>query len=139
MSWAALATKSGLASTNRAPHGFCCSSKPSTSRPMSSGVGLEVLVADVLLFDALVMERLALVLVLVTSRLSLVLVMTGLLKSRRGPTGPPCGRVDGSERTAEADPVVLQVSRKSYPYHTEYKRSFAACSRILYNNLITVK
>jgi hypothetical protein len=42
MSWAALATRSGLSSTKRAPHGFCCSSKPSTSRPMSSGVGLEV-------------------------------------------------------------------------------------------------
>src|ERR1700746_831835 len=86
MSWAALATRSGLASTNRAPHGFCCSSKPSTSRPMSSDAGVEVLVADVLLFDALVMECLALV--LIVEGLALVLVMTGLLKSRRGPTGP---------------------------------------------------
>src|SRR6266567_7489780 len=53
MSRAALATKSGLASTNLAPHGFCCSSKPSTSRPMSSDVGAEVLVAAVLLVAAL--------------------------------------------------------------------------------------
>src|SRR5580704_1013817 len=82
MSWAALATRSGLSPTNRAPHGFCCSSKPSTSRPMASDVRVEVLVGDVLLVDALVMER-----------LGLVLVMTGLLKSRRGPAGAPCGRV----------------------------------------------
>ncbi len=47
-------------------------------------VGFEVFVADTLLFDALVMERLA-----------LILVMTGLLKSRRAPAGAPCGRVDG--------------------------------------------
>ena len=52
---------------------------------MSSDVGRRVLVADVLLVDALVMERLA-----------LVLVMDGLLKSRRGPEGAPSGRVDGS-------------------------------------------
>jgi hypothetical protein len=45
---------------------------------MASDVGVEVLVADVLLVDALVMER-----------LGLVLVMTGLLKSRRGPVGGP--------------------------------------------------
>src|SRR5258707_2131634 len=48
MSWAALATKSGLSPTNRAPHGFCCSAKPSTSRPMWSDVGFEVFVADTL-------------------------------------------------------------------------------------------
>ena len=41
---------------------------------MSCDAGVEVLVADVLLFDALVMERLALVLVL--ERLALGLVMT---------------------------------------------------------------
>src|SRR5205809_258081 len=80
MSRAALATKSGLASTNRAPHGFCCSSKPSTSRPTSSAAGVEVLVADVLLVEALVMRRLALALVL--ERLALVLVM------RRSPEKP---------------------------------------------------
>src|SRR5258707_14980589 len=78
MSWAALATKSGLASTNRAPHGFCCSSKPSTSRPMWSDGGFEVFVADTLLGDALVMERLA-----------WVLVMTGLLKRRRAGSATP--------------------------------------------------
>ena len=64
MSWAALATRSGLASTNLAPHGFCCSSKPSTSRPLPAEAGVALLVADVLLVDALVMRRLALVLVL---------------------------------------------------------------------------
>src|SRR5258706_16374350 len=80
MSWAALATKSGLSPTNRAPHGFCCSSKPSTSRPMWSDGGFEVFVADTLLVDALVMERFA-----------WVLVMTGLLKSRRaGSAGFTC-------------------------------------------------
>src|SRR6266436_4291647 len=100
MSWAALATRSGLSPTNRAPHGFCCSSKPSTSRPMASDVGVEVLVADVLLVDALVMER-----------LGLVLVMTGLLKSRRGPVGAPCGRVDGS-LSGWPKPI-----RRSWRYH----------------------
>jgi hypothetical protein len=95
------------------------------------------LVADVLLFDALVMERLALV--LIVERLALVVVMTGLLKGRRGPTGPLAAELMVLERMAGADPVVLEVSRKFYPHHTEYKRSFAACSRILYNNLITVK
>jgi hypothetical protein len=43
---------------------------------MSSDVGLELLVADVLLVDALVMERLALVLVL--ERLASVFVLVGL-------------------------------------------------------------
>ena len=43
---------------------------------MSSDVGLELLVADVLLVDALVMERLDLVLVL--ERLASVFVLVGL-------------------------------------------------------------
>src|SRR5439155_11938146 len=98
MSRAALATMSGLAPTNLAPHGFCCSSKPSTSRPTSSAAGVEVLVADVLLVEALVMRRLALALVL--ERLALVLVMTGLLKSRRAPTGPLAAELMVRERMA---------------------------------------
>jgi hypothetical protein len=56
-------------------------------------------------------------------RLALVLVMTGLLKSRRGPTGPLAAELMVLERMAGADPVVLEVSRKSYPHHTEYKRN----------------
>src|ERR1700730_12591538 len=111
MSWAALAMRSGLSPTNRAPHGFCCSSKPSTSRPMASEVGVEVLVADVLLVDALVMER-----------FGLVLVMTGLLKSRRGPVGPLAAELMVRGRVAEANPVVLGVSLKFYPHHTKDKR-----------------
>src|SRR6185437_15883512 len=98
MSWAALATRSGLSPTNRAPHGFCCSSKPSTSRPTSSAAGVEVLVADVLLAEALLMRRLALV--LAVERLAVVVVMTGLLKSRRGPTGPQAAELMVRERMA---------------------------------------
>jgi hypothetical protein len=70
----------------------------------------------------LITAALALVLVLVTSRLALVLVITGLLKSRRGPTGPLVAELMVSERMAGANPLVLQVSRKLYPHHTEYKR-----------------
>src|SRR6266404_838709 len=97
---------------------------------MSSGAGLEVLIADVLLVEALVMERLALV--LIVERLALVLVMTGLLKSRRGPTGP-----------LAAELMVLSGRPKPIRWSGLYHESsilitpstsgfFIACSRILH-------
>jgi hypothetical protein len=62
---------------------------------MASEFGEDVLVTDVLLVDALVIER-RLALALVVERFALVFVMTGLLKSRRAPEGAPSGKVDGS-------------------------------------------
>jgi hypothetical protein len=50
----------------------------------SSDFKVDVLIAEALLVDALVMECLA-----------LVLVMTGLLEKPKGPGGAPCGRVGG--------------------------------------------
>jgi hypothetical protein len=65
-----------------------------------SASGADVLVADVLLVEALVMRRVGLV--WVVERLVLVLDMTGLLKRRGAPIGAPCGRVDGFKRMAAA-------------------------------------
>jgi hypothetical protein len=95
-----------------------------------SASGADVLVAHVLLVEALVMRRLGLL--LAVERLVLVLDMTGLQKRRRAPIGAPCGRVDGFGRMAGANPVVLQVSLRVYPPITQYKRGYLpACRQIL--------
>src|SRR5271166_6763467 len=87
---AALATRSGLPSSNRAPRGFCWSSNPRTIRPapLAAGATGDRLLADVLDIDALDNEALVTVLGL---GLRLRFVMTGLQKSRRAPEEGPCG------------------------------------------------
>src|SRR5271166_233306 len=89
---AALVTRSGLASTNRAPRGFCWSSNPRTISGTLEAAG-EDLVTAALAVDALVM---ALVLLVLAVALDFLLLMTGLLKGRRAPVRGPVAGCKGS-------------------------------------------
>src|SRR5262249_57931864 len=86
----------GLASTNLAPRGFCCSSKPSTI----SGVAGAWAVEDLLT------ESFAAVAFTVDLRdLLFRFVIWVLLKGRRAPKRGPVAKVEDSSRvSAESDP-----------------------------------
>src|ERR1700730_7958215 len=85
---AALITRSGLASMNLAPRGFCWSSKP---RTISGVVEAVAGAADDLVTDCFA----AAALTVVFADLLFRLVICVLLKSRRAPVRGPCGKFEG--------------------------------------------
>src|SRR5262249_4021702 len=83
---AVFVTRSGLASTNLAPRGFCCSSKPSTISGVAGAWAVEDLLTESFAAVAFTMDL---------RDLLFRFVIWVLLKSRRAPKRGPVAKVDG--------------------------------------------